>query len=450
MSSKNISEAHTRVLLPSDASPSQCPSGLAKIGEVYGSKQYKKKSLRLDKKNSKTTKPCKNWHIHKLNNDILQQNVILSCRFSACGKNPYTENANTSYYPAVLTFSYVRKLVLPPMMASRADRHTEWDDTTIMVLLRLIIETGFYVKHLNGDSGRKASLWTNLHTEFCINPDVIRFAGTSAGHQFSLKYRDLKYVKERFQTVKKEFRKVVAGIQRTGSGGPPPHGRFQFFDAMKEITLLDPSFFPPMIISSSSMLVGANAAPVISVSDQELLLISEGSFEPSSQLSYQSSFRLPSASVSATMPAPTPAPAPAPSSSAAGTENRRMTQREFQSAFLRNSERQTAIFDEAFSSLSSQLEEVKDAFVRSVECQYIHAVSFWEARRLDRASRDNNTREDVLARKQISRNDLLSREIIAREEREAKGKLLAFFKKSADTITQYLSASSTSHNNASD
>ncbi|OAD80284.1 hypothetical protein PHYBLDRAFT_160931 [Phycomyces blakesleeanus NRRL 1555(-)] len=144
----------TRVLLPSDASPSQCPSGLAKaispkllstikhgyehdeppshehianqelsfhtsvidmIGEVYGSKQYKKKSLRLDKINSNTTKPCKNWHIHKLNNDILQQNVILSCRFSACGKNPYTENANTSYYPAVLTFSYVRKLVLPPM-----------------------------------------------------------------------------------------------------------------------------------------------------------------------------------------------------------------------------------------------------------------------------------------------------------------------------------------------
>ncbi|KAL0073840.1 hypothetical protein F4703DRAFT_1799299 [Phycomyces blakesleeanus] len=171
----------TRVLLPSDASPSQCPSGLAKaispkllstikhgyehdeppshehianqelsfhtsvidmtilaspmyslglqinpfasgsilstmIGEVYGSKQYKKKSLRLDKINSNTTKPCKNWHIHKLNNDILQQNVILSCRFSACGKNPYTENANTSYYPAVLTFSYVRKLVLPPMI----------------------------------------------------------------------------------------------------------------------------------------------------------------------------------------------------------------------------------------------------------------------------------------------------------------------------------------------
>ncbi|OAD66577.1 hypothetical protein PHYBLDRAFT_152376 [Phycomyces blakesleeanus NRRL 1555(-)] len=134
---------------------------------------------------------------------------------------------------------------------------------------------------------------------------------------------------------------------------------------------------------------------------------------------------------------------PAPSSSSPGTKNRRMTQCEFQSAFLRNSKRQTAIFDEAFTSLSSQLEEVKDAFICSVECQYIHAVSFWEARRLDRASRNNNTREDILARKQISRDDLLSRDIIAREEREAKGKF-------ADKITQYLSASSTSHNNASD
>ncbi|KAL0097154.1 hypothetical protein J3Q64DRAFT_1693571 [Phycomyces blakesleeanus] len=193
-----------------------------------------------------------------------------------------------------------------------------------MVLLCLIKETEFYAKHLNGDSGRKASLWSNLHTKFCINPNVICFASTSVGHQFSLKYRDLKYVKERFQTVKKEFRKVVADIQRTGSGGPPPPERFQFFDAMKEITLLDPSFFPPMIISSLSILVGANAAPVISVrqedritysntylsgpnfvseimdaiehdvssvtADLELLPISEDSFEPSSQLSYQFSF----------------------------------------------------------------------------------------------------------------------------------------------------------------
>ncbi|KAL0095470.1 hypothetical protein F4703DRAFT_1789124 [Phycomyces blakesleeanus] len=355
-----------------------------------------------------------------------------------------------------------QKGIIQMIVASRADWRAEWDDTTIMVLLRLIIETGVYVKHLNGDSGRKASLWSNLHAEFCINPDVIRFAGTSAGHQFFLKYRDLKYVKERFQTVKKEFRKVVVDIQRTGSGGPPPQERFQFFDAMKEITLLDPSFFSPMVISSSSILVGANAAPVISIHQEDRITYSntylsgpnfvpeimdaiECSISPVTtdlELSYQSSFRLPSTSASATMPAP--------SSSAPGIESRRMMQCEFQSAFLRNSERQTAIFDEAFTSLSLQLEEVKDAFVCSVECQYIHAVSFWEANRLDRASRDNNAREDVLARKQISRDDLLSREIIAREEREAKGKLLAFFKKSANTITQYLSASSTSHNNASD
>ncbi|KAL0084116.1 hypothetical protein F4703DRAFT_1794587 [Phycomyces blakesleeanus] len=143
----------TCVLLPSDASPSQYPSGLAKvispkllstikhgyehdeppshehitnqelsfhtsvidmIGEVYGSKQYKKKSLRLDKINSNTTKPCKNWHIRIIDLSF----IVLLIGKHACGKNPYTENANTSYYPAVLTFSYVRKLVLPPMTFS--------------------------------------------------------------------------------------------------------------------------------------------------------------------------------------------------------------------------------------------------------------------------------------------------------------------------------------------
>ncbi|OAD74326.1 hypothetical protein PHYBLDRAFT_144773 [Phycomyces blakesleeanus NRRL 1555(-)] len=59
------------------------------------------------------------FHTSVIDMDILQQNVILSCRFSACGKNPYTENANTSYYSAVLTFSYVQKLVLPPMRVSK-------------------------------------------------------------------------------------------------------------------------------------------------------------------------------------------------------------------------------------------------------------------------------------------------------------------------------------------
>ncbi|OAD72274.1 hypothetical protein PHYBLDRAFT_146476 [Phycomyces blakesleeanus NRRL 1555(-)] len=83
-------------------------------------------------------------------------------------------------------------------VASRVGRHTKCGNTIIKMLLRLIIEAKFHVKHVIGDSTRKASLGSNLHAEFCINPNMICFADTSAGHQFSLKYRDLKCVKERF------------------------------------------------------------------------------------------------------------------------------------------------------------------------------------------------------------------------------------------------------------
>ncbi|KAL0081996.1 hypothetical protein J3Q64DRAFT_1700916 [Phycomyces blakesleeanus] len=114
-------------------------------------------------------------------------------------------------------------------------------------------------------------------------------------------------------------------------------------------------------------IIDANKRGISSVTtDREPLPISEGSLEPSSWLSYQPSFRLPFIFASATMLAST-----------SETENRRMTQCEFQSAFLRNSERQTAIFDEVITSISLQLEKIKDVFVYSVECQYIHAVSFW-------------------------------------------------------------------------
>ncbi|OAD70052.1 hypothetical protein PHYBLDRAFT_172068 [Phycomyces blakesleeanus NRRL 1555(-)] len=219
-----------RVLLPSDASPSQCPSGLAKaispkllstvkhgyehdkppshehianqelsfhtsvidmtisappmyslglqinpfasgsqrkyieyygshsrrlfflslIGEVYGSKQYKKKSLRLDKINSKTTKPCKNWHIRIIDLSF----IVLLIGNRAYGKNPYTENANTSYYPAVLTFSYVRKLVFPPMTkpASYTCKNylikLVWIENKNLEFFKIFkLETPYFIRH---------------------------------------------------------------------------------------------------------------------------------------------------------------------------------------------------------------------------------------------------------------------------------------------------------------
>ncbi|OAD68560.1 hypothetical protein PHYBLDRAFT_172983 [Phycomyces blakesleeanus NRRL 1555(-)] len=130
----------TRVLLPSDASPSQCPSGLAKA--------ISPKLLSTIKHGYEHDEPPSHEHIANqelsFHTSVIDMTILASSMYSlglqinpfasgsvlstmvrihdafsfclcACGKNPYTENANTSYYPAVLTFSYVRKLVLPPM-----------------------------------------------------------------------------------------------------------------------------------------------------------------------------------------------------------------------------------------------------------------------------------------------------------------------------------------------
>ncbi|OAD79366.1 hypothetical protein PHYBLDRAFT_162440 [Phycomyces blakesleeanus NRRL 1555(-)] len=104
----------TCVLLPSDASPSQCSSRLAKVISL--------KLLSTIKHSYEHASPMYSLGL-QINpfalGSILSTMVRIHDAFSfclcACGKNPYTENANTSYYPAVLTFSYVRKLVLPPM-----------------------------------------------------------------------------------------------------------------------------------------------------------------------------------------------------------------------------------------------------------------------------------------------------------------------------------------------
>ncbi|KAL0075759.1 hypothetical protein F4703DRAFT_1798499 [Phycomyces blakesleeanus] len=130
----------TRVLLPSDASPSQCPSGLAKA--------ISPKLLSTIKHGYEHDEPPSHEHIANqelsFHTSVIDMTILASPMYSlglqinpfasgsilstmvrihdafsfclcACDKNPYTENANTSYYPAVLTFSYVRKLVLPPM-----------------------------------------------------------------------------------------------------------------------------------------------------------------------------------------------------------------------------------------------------------------------------------------------------------------------------------------------
>lgn len=52
----------------------------------------------------------------------------------------------------------------------------------------------------------------------------------------------MRYVSEKFQGLKREFRKIVAGAIRSGLGYPPVESRHPHYDQLKEITINNPSF----------------------------------------------------------------------------------------------------------------------------------------------------------------------------------------------------------------
>ncbi|KAI9010801.1 hypothetical protein CLU79DRAFT_848921 [Phycomyces nitens] len=117
----------------------------------------------------------------------------------------------------------------------------------------LIIDKQFFSKHSEADNFRKAALWDSLHLDFCQHPDVIEYASTSSGQMFAQKFKSVRYIKDKFQRIKADFRKVIMDGRRTGSGGPLPQSRYEHYDDMKHITLGDPSFWTPRISENAEV-----------------------------------------------------------------------------------------------------------------------------------------------------------------------------------------------------
>ncbi|KAL0084523.1 hypothetical protein F4703DRAFT_1793893 [Phycomyces blakesleeanus] len=133
------------------------------------------------------------------------------------------------------------------------------------ILLCLIIDTRFYAKHAILDNSGKTRLWQKLHNDFCNHPDVVCYAASPLNAGSASKYRAVKYIKDKFQSIKKDFRKITAEIRKTGSGEPPPQERYIHFDNTKEITLSDPSFFPSMLMETDHVVDEVVAEAVISI-----------------------------------------------------------------------------------------------------------------------------------------------------------------------------------------
>ncbi|KAL0094510.1 hypothetical protein F4703DRAFT_1788209 [Phycomyces blakesleeanus] len=61
------------------------------------------------------------------------------------------------------------------------------------------------------------------------------------------RFRTVKYVRDKFQKIKRYFQRVVVDTTRTGSDSAFPQERYLFYDNMKDIILCDLSFWPPAL-----------------------------------------------------------------------------------------------------------------------------------------------------------------------------------------------------------
>ncbi|KAL0088497.1 hypothetical protein F4703DRAFT_1792660 [Phycomyces blakesleeanus] len=280
-------------------------------------------------------------------------------------------------------------------------RPSAWNDNIIKVLLRLIIDTGFYAKHAILDNSGKTRLWQKLHDDFCNHLDVVRYAASPLNAGFSSKYEAVKYIKDKFQSIKKDFQKITAEIRRTGSGGPPPQERYIHFDDMKEITLSNPGFFLSMLMETGRVVDEVVAEAVISICQDDGVtykntqlttpsFVSEGRSEMS-QWSYST---------------PNPVPSPRQGTEPVSTSGtRRTTPSELQQAFLENSRSQTDIMTSMHDLLSTRLDVIASQEARRLD---------WESRELI-ATREYNRQVIADEREEESRRSLL--EILSRRKR---------------------------------
>ncbi|KAL0089267.1 hypothetical protein F4703DRAFT_1458489 [Phycomyces blakesleeanus] len=323
------------------------------------------------------------------------------------------------------------------VVPGKTGRPSEWNDATVKVLLQVIMQRDFYAQHSKLDNSGKARLWRELHRDFCSKPEVHRYAGTIAGKTFSQKYRTVKYIKEKFQTIKKDFHKALAELRKEGLEETSQQSKYLHFDEMKEITRNDKTFWPSIAADDPSTSDDTLTGPVelIIREDESAIVTSRSSAATSANIRAgtgsettqtlnkparrraprQTAKQAPSTTqATPTTPAtPGPGPGPIPRSepgigSTNNTEPRLAS--EFEVECLQIFVRHTNVMESGFASLVSELRQVKELFARSLEDQRANAAAAMEDRRLDRISREKIAEREILYRKNATRESIDSRE----------------------------------------
>ncbi|GAA5802302.1 hypothetical protein HPULCUR_007766 [Helicostylum pulchrum] len=260
----------------------------------------------------------------------------------------------------------------------------------------------FYHSVLYGDNPCKAGLWNELHTHFMAHPEVIQYAANPTNTRFAAKYTTLEYIKEKKnKNARKDFKRIVKQMRRTGSAGPPGEARHPHFVKLKELTCEDPSFWPTMTLDSSGN--GPTEAPILTTRQEDEFSYAHKRPGQAAYLLHRqvemSSYHLNNsipAPATLTTPAPTPTaptptaptptatpapPAPTPVPPAASIRHQRNSSFEFQQTMANSSTTSANAFTSFVSSVDTQYSAFNQSYIYGVDRNY-------EARRLDRESRE--------------------------------------------------------------
>ncbi|OAD67168.1 hypothetical protein PHYBLDRAFT_174552 [Phycomyces blakesleeanus NRRL 1555(-)] len=126
-----------------------------------------------------------------------------------------------------------------------------------------MIDIRFCAEFERLDDSGKNKLWKSFHADFCNLPKVVAYAASPGGRIFSQNYKNIDYMGNKFEMLRREFGIILAEIRDSRLDEFQARRRFPHYDAMKEITSTNPSFWPDYVLESPSVCQNDKACPVL-------------------------------------------------------------------------------------------------------------------------------------------------------------------------------------------
>ncbi|KAI9365082.1 hypothetical protein BD770DRAFT_439212 [Pilaira anomala] len=108
-----------------------------------------------------------------------------------------------------------------------------WHDKTSKALIKCMIKLDFHVKHsLCDGKGFKMGM-AELHKDFISRPDIIRYAESQIDPDFSRRYKDIDYVRNKYYSLKSVFQRISERIVEKNLSPPYPYLHKYYHDLNK-------------------------------------------------------------------------------------------------------------------------------------------------------------------------------------------------------------------------